>query len=345
MDVRGAMKRAMPHLAGDDLAVAEDPEGADRVNARSIAWALVALSCAVTAVVTAQHVPTSSAVAERVIRLTRGSSWKLTSAVPVAFRTHHPQGMVTIGTALFVSSVESTVPTRRLPHPEGGYDRTAGEGVGHLFQVDLGGRLLRSIRLGEGAVYHPGGLDFDGTHIWVPVAEYRPDSRSIVYRVDPATMAATEVFRFADHLGAVVHDTERRMLHAVSWGSRRIYGWRLDQSGKVLDPGTPRRALNPSHYVDYQDCQFAGAGRMLCTGLAELRDETSGRHVALGGLELIDLAEARPVHQVPLPLWTRTGLPMTRNPSWLEPTDSGLRAYFLPEDDESTLYVYEVETR
>jgi len=25
-------------------------------------------------------------------------------------------------------------------------------------------------------VYHPGGIDFDGVNIWVPVAEYRPDS-------------------------------------------------------------------------------------------------------------------------------------------------------------------------
>ena len=47
-------------------------------------------------------------------------------------------------------------------------------------------------------MYHPGGIDYDGDDIWVPVAEYRPNSRSIVYRVDPETMKATEVFRFAD---------------------------------------------------------------------------------------------------------------------------------------------------
>jgi hypothetical protein len=44
----------------------------------------------------------------------------------------------------------------------------------------------------------------ESTHIWVPVAEYRPDSRSIVYRVDPATLEATEVLRFADHIGGIV---------------------------------------------------------------------------------------------------------------------------------------------
>src|SRR5580765_983652 len=121
-------------------------------------------------------------VAERVMTLTRSSSWTLVASVPIAFRTFHPQGMVKIGEMLFVSSVEVI-------------DRDAGKGVGHLFKIDMAGNLLADLRLGEGAIYHPGGIDYDGHDIWVPVAEYRPDSRSIIYRVDPSTMKATEVFR------------------------------------------------------------------------------------------------------------------------------------------------------
>jgi hypothetical protein len=34
---------------------------------------------------------------------------------------------------------------------------------------------------------------------------------------------------------------------------------------------------------------------------------------------------------------------MTQNPAWFEPTLTGLRAWFMPDDDESTLYVYEVD--
>jgi hypothetical protein len=34
---------------------------------------------------------------------------------------------------------------------------------------------------------------------------------------------------------------------------------------------------------------------------------------------------------------------MTHNASWLEPAGNGLRAYFLPEDGASRIYVYEVE--
>ncbi len=41
-------------------------------------------------------------------------------------------------------------------------------------------------------------------------------------------------------------------------------------------------------------------------------------------------------------LWTAGGLDMTHNPVWIEPAASGLRAYFMPEDDRSTLYIYDV---
>ena len=115
--------------------------------------------------------------------------------------------------------------------------------------------------MGEGAIYHPGGIDYDGTSIWVPLAEYRPDSRAIVYRVDPRTMKATEVLRFADHIGAIVHNTDDRTLHGVSWGSRRFYRWTLDADGRVTNAGVAPeklRTLNTSHYLDYQDCKYAG---------------------------------------------------------------------------------------
>src|SRR5580765_3042472 len=125
-----------------------------------------------------------SIVAERVTKLTRNSPWTLAASVPIPFRTFHPQGMVKIGETLFVSSVEVI-------------DREAGKAIGHLFKLDMAGNLVADLRLGEGAIYHPGGIDYDGANIWVPVAEYRPDSRSIVYRVDPIAMTAKEVFRVA----------------------------------------------------------------------------------------------------------------------------------------------------
>jgi hypothetical protein len=191
---------------------------------------MVCLGAVPAAVIAAE--PDRDALAERVTKLSRGTQWKPVSAVPINFLTHHPQGMVKIGDTLFVSSVEIKEPTKRFPQPVDGYDRDTGVGVGHLFKIDMKGNLIADITLGEGTIYHPGGIDFDGKHIWVPVAEYRPNSRSIVYRVDPETMKAEEMFRFPDHVGGVVHNTDDKTLHGVSWGSRRFYRWSLDATGK-----------------------------------------------------------------------------------------------------------------
>jgi hypothetical protein len=285
-------------------------------------------------------------VAERVMKLTRDSSWKPVTSIAVEFPTHHPQGMVKIGDTFYVTSVEIKVPTTRFPKPVDGYDRDPGQGIGHLFKIDKTGKLLADLPLGEGTIYHPGGIDYDGTSIWVPVAEYRPGSRSIIYRVDPSRMQATEIFRFADHIGAIVHNTDDNTLHGVSWGSRRFYRWTLDKQGKVTNGEVPPEKLgsmNISHYVDYQDCKYVGGRRMLCSGVTEVRQRPDATPFRLGGLDLVDLSGGRPLHQVPVLLWTAGGLDMTHNPVWLEPAATGLRGYFMPEDNTSTIYIYDVD--
>lgn len=280
--------------------------------------------------------------------LTRATAWQQTAAVKLQFPTFHPQGMLKIGDAFFVSSVDIRKPTTRYPALQDGYDRDTGEGVGHLFKFDAQGKLLADITLGEGAIYHPGGIDFDGKDIWVPVAEYRPNSQSVIYKVDPETMKATEVFRFKDHVGGIVHNTDDKSLHGVSWGSRRFYAWPLDAAGKVMNASTPPerlRVTNPALYIDYQDCHFIGMSRMLCSGLNNYRAAKDGPVFRLGGLEIVSLKDNRPVFQVPIELWSPSGLPMTQNPFWVEPTGQGVRAYFMPDDDQSTLFTYEAVTK
>lgn len=276
--------------------------------------------------------------------LTRATPWQQIAAIKLPFPTHHPQGMVKIGEHFFVSSVEITKPTTRFPASQDGYDRDTGEGKGHLFKLDAQGRLVGQIALGEGSVYHPGGIDYDGRYLWVPVAEYRPNSQSIIYRIDPETMQATELFRFKDHIGGIVHNTDGRSLHGVSWGSRRFYAWPLDAKGAVTnakDEPEKLRVTNPSLYIDYQDCHYVGLQRMLCSGLNAYRTAPDAQPFRLGGFELVDLRDNRPVYQLPVELWSPSGLPMTQNPFWVEPAGKGIRAYFIPDDDDSTLFVYE----
>jgi len=287
---------------------------------------IIVLTLGVVGLLGAQNVrPPQSAVAEGVGALTRDSAWRLVQTIPIRFRTFHPQGMVKIGTTWFVSSVEV-------------HDRAAGQGIGHLFKVDSAGNLLHDLALGDGPMYHASGIDFDGASIWIALAEYRPNSRSIIYRVDPGTMKATEMFRVADHIGAIVHNTDDGTLHGVSWGSRRFYRW-----SKTGGEGTS--TMNHSHHIDYQDCKYVGKRRMLCSGVTEVRQSPGAPPFRLGGLEIVDLQQGHAVAQVPVLLWTSGGLAMTQNPVWLEPSAGGLRAYFVPEDDRSTIYVYEVGTQ
>lgn len=296
----------------------------------------------------AQGVADGAVVSERVKKLTRGIVWRQVAAVPIKFNTQHPQGLVKIGDVFYVSSVEIITPTKRFAQLQDGYDRDTGAGAGHLFKFDQAGNLIAEVALGEGSIYHPGGIDYDGRSIWVPAAEYRPNSRAIVYRVDPATLKATEVFRYADHIGGLVRNLRDGTLHGVSWGSRRFYTWTLDADGKVTNAdAAPEklRVANPSGYIDYQDCKYLGGHEALCSGLNTYQMKKDGPRFPLGGFEIVDLAANRAVFQIPVELWTESGLPMTQNPFWIESTPTGLRAYFMPEDEKSTLYVYEADVR
>ncbi|MGO1076921.1 DUF6454 family protein [Inquilinus sp. CA228] len=280
-------------------------------------------------------------LAQRIEGLSRSTQWRLVETIPVPFDTYHPQGFARAGDALFASSVEITVPTKRYPQPQDGTDRDAGQGVGHLFKLDAQGRQIGHVTLGEGAIYHPGGIDYDGRWLWVPVAEYRPNSRSILYRVDPQTLEAVAVGRVDDHIGGLMHDTDHNMLHGVSWGSRRFYTWRLDAEGKIDASTPPVRTLNPEHYLDYQDCAYLPVGRAICTGITEFRRTPDAPVFGLGGIEIVDLGTGRPTFQVPVLLWTEDGTAMTRNPVLVEATPAGLRLTAMPEDGRSRIFVYE----
>ena len=277
-------------------------------------------------------------------QLHRRSTWRLEHQLPLAFDTFHPQGLTATDDAYFLSTVEirRPVPRRTDQAPA---EPTAGRGQGHLIVFTRGGEFLRSIELGAGDLYHPGGIDRDQHYIWVPVAEYRPHSRSIIYRVRLTDFAVEELFRVPDHIGAVVRDPERNRLIGWSWGGRRIYAWPLDAQGGPLSPPTsepPDFQLSPQHYIDYQDCQYLGGGLALCSGLATYNQPGSGRFT-LGGIDLVELDHFRPLHQLPIELYT-DGQPrrvMTQNPMFVERSPAGLRFHFIPEDGPSRLYIYE----
>jgi len=269
----------------------------------------------VTAAAVAGAVPTldrtATALAEAFHRVDRNTSWRLTDTLRLDFPTFHTQGMAITPEHIFLSSVEVLEPTALHPTPRDGHDRSVGQGIGHLFVIDHAGNLQQDIMLGEGDRYHPGGIDYDGTSVWVPVAEYRPHSSTVVYRVNADTLEVSRQFEVPDHLGGVILDTQSGHLVGNTWGSRRFGEWNLH--GRLL-----RTWENPSFYADYQDGQYAGNATMLCAGVTALpQTPTAGGLTAtyeLGGIALIDLTGQTILREVPFQRWSTAGHVVTRNP-------------------------------
>ncbi|MFI5711884.1 DUF6454 family protein [Kribbella sp. NPDC051620] len=258
--------------------------------------------------------------------------------MPLKFPTYHPQGFALVGDRIYLSSVEVLEAPVPYPVPVDGYDRTPGKGIGHVFVLDRQGNLLKDIRVGEGTAYHPGGIDYDGENVWVPTAEYRPNSRAVVYKINPRTYRVSEQFRVKDHVGGVVRDRRTGLVHGVSWGSRTLYAWTA--AGKQVDAQP-----NQSHLLDYQDCDYVSRSKQLCGGVTGLKTPTGG-NFELGGLALLDLNDDnRILHEIPFPMYSTAGHSVTRNPVALEVDGSKLRLFTAPDDGEGAtgteLLIYE----
>ncbi|MDB5096177.1 MAG: hypothetical protein JWM80_598 [Cyanobacteria bacterium RYN_339] len=273
----------------------------------------------------------ASGIAEAFSRLGDASRWTRVAEVPLAFKTFHPQGMVKVGNEYWMSSVE--VKGGWLTRILHALHLAPERGTGHLFRFDQQGKLLGDLKLGSGAMFHAGGIDFDGKYLWIPVAEYRANSNTLVYRVDPATLKAEVAFQFPDHLGALAVNPETNTLYAGSWSAEKLYSWQLNEQGELADPGAaPKMTYNDGRSVDYQDMHHVDGDLVLASGYR-------GFH---GGIDLVDMKTRMPVHQVQVPV--RVGaFPITRNPFFCEQVGGKLQFTFVPQDNKSSLFVYEVD--
>ncbi|KAL3138952.1 hypothetical protein ABBQ32_005764 [Trebouxia sp. C0010 RCD-2024] len=272
----------------------------------------------------------------------------------------HTEGMVILDDHIYISAVEVL-------------NRSRAEGRGWLFQFDLEGGFVDKLELGEGASYHPGGIDTDGEYIYVPLAEYHAGNAcgsvstancslpgtSIMYRVT-ADLQAERLFRFPDHLGTVAVNgcgPDTQYLDVSNWGSRTIYRFSLP-NGTLISA-----ANNQQAFVDFQDCQsLPGCGLMLCSGVKNLPwqfpsasnrfvgdqavgyvNNTVGAQFQMGGLALVDPTTGVAVTQVPVTaVLTPGGNTLTTNPVWVADSfngTSGLHFLFAPDSNNGSVVV------
>ncbi|RAO71551.1 uncharacterized protein BHQ10_007563 [Talaromyces amestolkiae] len=300
------------------------------------------------------------------LSLSSSTTWTLVSKTKMEGDTGEPEGMVRVGDErLFVTSNQYTVPTVKYNKTINGTDRTVGAGFSHMLIYDLdGNRIANASLTAAGDIeYHGGGIDYDGRYVWITLAQYRPNSTATIARIDPLTLETTRLFRHDDHNGGIVHDTITNELVTLNWNGANATTWSLNgyPMGFTAIPGfTPaiREVPNPSFYVGYQDCKYlghhampnlllaqAGCGLrsdfnpvrpvMLCGGVG-----TFGS-LSLGGLALVDLQTMVPLWEVPITLTSDLGVSLTENPVDAQVVDGKLRVWFMPDQHNSTLYVYE----
>ena len=257
------------------------------------------------------HHERNTALADAFEGVDRNTAWQQTGKLKLDFPTYHTEGIAFSEDHIFLSAVQIIEPTTKFPSPQGGFDRTPGKGIGHLFVMDKAGKLQKDIVLGEGDMYHPGGIDFDGTNVWVPVAQYRPDSSAIIYRVNATSLDVHKQFEVKDHFGGIVMDKQTGRLVGNTWGSRRFAEW--DANGNQLSTWQ-----NPNYFVDYQDCQYVPNSKMLCGGITNLPQTPAaggaGATYELGGMAMIDLKSHSVMRDVPFQQWSTAGHVATRNP-------------------------------
>jgi Family of unknown function (DUF6454) len=256
---------------------------------------------------------TDAAVAGTIASITRATTWQLVDELPIRFDLHHPQGMTRVEGMWWVSTVD--IDARR----------------GLVMAVDDTGQLVEQIPVGDDRHYHPGGMDFDGAAMWIPCAQYRPDSTSTVYRLQPGG-AAEPAFDVDDHIGAIARCGPDGDLVGWSWGSRRFYRWSIDGYLNAA-------RVNPAFFVDHQDCQWLDSGHLLCGGVAEV-GLTSGPGW-LGGLGLLDVDDLVMRREVPFPIYSpTTGRVATHNPVWSEVSNDQLIVHLLPDDGMGAIMSY-----
>ena len=230
-----------------------------------------------------------NAQADKLYILFRFDNMQLTGQIPLKFSTYHVQGLEVTERFYFVTSVDTK------------QDRA------WLFKLDKNNaRLIAQKELTDSALIHPGGLQFDGRYLWIPNAEYKRQSRTMIYGLDPDTLEIFTSFTVDDHIGAVASNG-KNLLYGVNWDALHFYTW--DIRGRQL------KKVNSPTSMAYQDIEYL-AGKLLC----------SGHKGEVSVLDIIDPEEWTLIKRIDVPKdrWrsnlTREGMAFDGN------------LYFLPDD-------------
>jgi len=193
-------------------------------------------------------------------------------------------------------------------------DKTGHKGYLQEFSL-TNGDLVRAISVETGDRFHPGGITADEGSLWIPVAEYRRDSSSVIQKRNLRSFELEAQFEVPDHIGCIAAGPG--VLIGANWDSRDFYVW--DRSGRLL-----RKVANPTPNA-YQDIKFVD-GLLVASGL--LPGHT-------GAIDWLEYPSLRLVRRVAVGQTSR-GVPFTSEGMALR----GGKLLLLPEDSPSRLFEF-----
>jgi hypothetical protein len=187
--------------------------------------------------------------------------------------------------------------------------------TGHLGEFELStGKLLKSAPVHSGDQFHPGGLASDGGSLWIPVAEYRPNSSATIQRRNKNTLELETQFSASDHIGCVAVDSSR--VYGGNWDSRQIYVW--DRNGRLIE------TRENTSGTSFQDLK-THSGSLIGGGL-----RPGG-----GSIDWLDAKDLRLLRRIRAGKTDR-GIALTHEGMAI----AGDHLYLLPEDAPSRLFVF-----
>jgi hypothetical protein len=225
------------------------------------------------------------------------SDLKLVRILELKSTTYHVQGVEFDERNFWITSVDT-------PHRKGFL---------HEFSMDKG-ELLRQIEITDGNRFHLGGVSADRTSLWIPVAEYRPKSSSVIQQRSKRTLNLESQFEVADHIGCIAVTPE--FLVGGNWDSREFYVW--NHLGQLI-----RRVQSETGNA-YQDMKFESQG-IVASGL--LADHS-------GAIDWLDFPSFRLRRRLKAGNTDR-GVPFTREGM----ATDGNQLLLLPEDGPSRLFI------
>lgn len=110
-------------------------------------------------------------------------------------------------------------------------------------------------------IIHPGGINYDGKFLWVPVAGYTREGPSIIYKINPDTMEILNTFTFDDHIGGIASNGTDR-LYLANWDTVHLYV--CDMEGNTIKTFVnPCLVQKMGYCCAYQDLDYDAANGLL----------------------------------------------------------------------------------